>query len=149
MLCPVDDSELKAASFGGYQIHRCPQCLGASVNGTVLRDVRAYVALELHRQQGTAASVRPCPKDATAMKTLSYKGLVMCACPQCLGLWLDAGQLSRLLEMAGPPKQTDLSTFRDSLATIRSNSSCGPLDGVGDIMEFAADVLDSIGKLTD
>lgn len=149
MLCPVDDSELKAASFGGYQIHRCPQCLGASVDGTVLRDVRAYVALELHKQHGTAASVRPCPKDAVAMKTLCYKGLALCACPQCLGLWLDAGQLSRLLELAGPPRQTDLSTIGDSLATIPSNSSCGTLESFGDIFEFSADVLDVLGKLTD
>ena len=149
MLCPVDDSVLKVASFGGYQIHRCPQCLGASVNGTVLRDVRAYVALELHKQHGTAASVRPCPKDATAMKTLSYKGLALCACPQCLGLWLDAGQLSRLLELSGPPRQTDLSAIGDSLATISNNSSSGTLESLGDIMEFSSDVLDIIGKLTD
>jgi Zn-finger nucleic acid-binding protein len=149
MLCPVDDSELLVASFGGYQIHRCTQCLGVSVSGNLLRDVRAYAALEMHKKQGDVQSVRPCPTDAKVMKALEYKGVAMCVCPQCFGLWLGASQLSRLLELVGPPKQADLSKIGQSLTTMRSSVGPSSPDGLGDILEFAIDVFDAIGKLAD
>lgn len=144
MLCPVDDSELNAGSFGGYAIHRCPQCLGASVNGNLLRDVRAHVTLELHKQQAPAASLRPCPKDGASMKSLAYKGIPLCACPQCLGLWLDAGKLSRLLELAGPPKQPDLSAIGQSLPDLPHHRTADEIEG---ILELSADALRVISKL--
>ncbi len=149
MLCPVDDSELLVASFGGYPIHRCAQCLGVAVSGSLLRDVRAYAALEMHKKQGDAPSVRPCPTDAKAMRALEYKGVAMCVCKQCLGLWLDAGQLSRLLELMGPPKQEDLSKIGQSLTTMRSSAGPSSIDGLGDILELAVDVFGAIGKLAD
>lgn len=149
MLCPVDDSELLVASFGGYQVHRCTQCLGVAVSGNLLRDVRAYAALEMHKKRDDAPSVRPCPTDAKAMKVLEYKGVAMFVCPQCLGLWLAPGQLSRLLELVGPPKQADLSKIGQSLTTVRSSVGPSGIDGLGDILEFSVDVFDAIGKLAD
>jgi Zn-finger nucleic acid-binding protein len=149
MLCPVDNTTLQTASFGAYPIHRCPQCLGVSVKGDVLREVRAYAALELQKQQGVAATVRPCPHDGKAMKSLGYKGVAMCACQQCLGLWLDAGQFSRLLDLLEPPKQADLSKIGQSLPTIRSKIDTGGIEGLGDILEIASDVFNTIGKLAD
>lgn len=149
MLCPVDDAELKAGSFSGYEIHRCPQCLGASVNVNVLRDVRAYVALELHKQQAPNASMRPCPKDGTAMKSLIYKSVPLCACPQCLRLWLDKGELARLLELAGPARQPDLSTIGQRLPDVPSHRSANSIGDIGNILELSADTLSLIGKLLD
>ncbi len=149
MLCPVDDSELLVASFGGYQVYRCKQCLGVAVSGNLLRNVRAYAALELHKKHSDAPGVQPCPTDAKAMKSLEYKGVAMCVCPQCLGLWLKAGQLSRLLELVGPPEQTDLSKIGQSLTTLRSSVGPSCIDGLGDILEFPIDVIDAIGTLAE
>lgn len=146
--CPVDHAELDAGSFGGYRIDRCPQCLAAAVNGNLLRDVRAFLALELHKRQGCASALL-CPNDGTAMKTLGYKGVVMDACPRCLGLWLAAGQWSRLLELAGPPRQTDLSTIGRSLARIPNASSFNNLESFADILELSADLVEAIGKISD
>lgn len=149
MLCPVDDSELLVDSFGGYQVHRCAQCLGVAVSGNLWRDVRAYAALEIHKNRGDALSVRPCPTDAKAMKVLEYKGVAMFVCPQCLGLWLVFDQLSRLLELVGPPKQANLSKIGQSLTMVRSNVGPNGIDGLGDILEFSVDVFDAIGKLAE
>ena len=149
MLCPVDDAELKAGSFGGYEIHRCPLCLGASVNSNLLRDVRAYVTLALHKQEAPAASLRPCPKDGRAMKSLSYKGVPLCACPQCLRLWLDQGKLSRLLELAGPARQTDLSAIGQSLQEVPRHRAADRIQDAASILDLSADALRLIGKLLD
>jgi Zn-finger nucleic acid-binding protein len=148
MLCPVDDTQLAPGSLGGHRIHHCPQCLGVSLSGTLLREVRAHAALQLHKQ-GDTAGARPCPEDGRAMKALDYKGVTMCACPQCLGLWLDAGQLSRLLALVEPSKQADLSKIGQSLQAMPGNSAFDNLGGLGDILEFAAEVMDVVGNVTD
>ena len=149
MLCPVDDSQLKVGSSRGHQIYHCRQCLGGLLNGNALREVRAYAALELHKQQGEATSVRPCPTDGKAMRSLEYKGVAMRVCPQCFGLWLDAAQLSRLLELASPPTQANLSKIGQSLTTMPRSSAPGRLEELGHIVEFSAGIFKAIGKFVD
>jgi Zn-finger nucleic acid-binding protein len=145
MLCPVDDAQLTAASFGGHQIYRCPQCQGVSLSGTLLVQLRAHTALQLHKQRDSVG-VQPCPVDGQSMKPIDYKGVAMCACRQCLGLWLEAGQFSRLLELVEPPRQAELSKIGQSLSGSSSSSS---VDGLGDILEFASDILDVVGNIAD
>lgn len=149
MLCPVDDSPLVVASYEGYPIHRCPQCLGVSVSGSLLRDVRAHTALGLHKGQGDTSLARPCPSDGTAMKQLAYKRIPVCACPQCLRLWLEAGTLSRLFDVVAPPRQEDLSSIGQSLSEMGNSAALSDLDGLGDILDLTGDVFDAIGNLTD
>lgn len=38
-----------------------------------------------------------CPKDGTQLKTMSAYDLTLDVCPQCHGVWLDAGELPRLV----------------------------------------------------
>ncbi|WP_187358797.1 TFIIB-type zinc ribbon-containing protein [Pseudoduganella aquatica] len=103
------------------------------------------MALQLH-QQRDSAGVQPCPVDGQAMKPIDYQGVAMCACRQCLGLWLEAGQFSRLLELVEPPRQADLSNIGQCVPGSSSSSS---IDGLGDILEFASDVFDVLGNFTD
>lgn len=147
MRCPVDHSELLSDSLAGYQVHRCGQCCGVALNGNALRDVRAFAALKMHKQEGGAADVGPCPADSSAMMALEYKGVFMCVCSQCLGLWLTPGQWTRLLELVEQPKQTDLSKIGQSLSALPDCSlgASSSLDGYRDILEF----IDAIGKLVD
>jgi Zn-finger nucleic acid-binding protein len=149
MHCPVDDSPLISAQLGGCDVHRCAQCSGVAVNGNLLREVRAYAALKLHREHGDVVNAWHCPTDGKAMKVLAYKGIDMCACPQCLGLWLEADQLSRLMELVRPPKQADLSKIGQGLTTIRGSATGSDIAGLGDILEFSVDVVDVIGKVAD
>jgi Zn-finger nucleic acid-binding protein len=149
MLCPVDGSDLSLASVSGYQMHRCVQCMGVSISGSLLRDVRAYAALEMHRRRTDVPGGRTCPSDGMAMRMLVYKGVAMEACPQCLGFWLDACQLPCLLELTGPPKYADLSKIGQRLPTLRSGVSTSDVDGLVDIFELSTDVIEAIGKLAD
>jgi len=158
MLCPVDHSELLVDSVDGYRVHRCAQCFGVALGGNLLREVRAYVALTLHqRRDGAAAGIGPCPADAKPMAALEYKGVSLCACPQCLGLWLSGEQWTRLSEIVGPPRQADLSGVVQNLTATATYGSFGSnslnnlngLDGIGDILEVSIEIIEAIGKLAD
>ena len=41
---------------------------------------------------------RVCPVDATELRRLERSGVQVDACPTCRGLWLDRGELDKLLE---------------------------------------------------
>lgn len=42
-----------------------------------------------------------CPNDNTAMQEIDRNGVRIDVCPQCRGVWLDRGELEKLLEMVG------------------------------------------------
>lgn len=39
-----------------------------------------------------------CPNDGTRLVELERSGILIDACPECRGIWLDRGELDRLLE---------------------------------------------------
>jgi len=41
-----------------------------------------------------------CPNDNTAMQTLERAGVQFDMCPACRGVWLDRGELEKLMEAA-------------------------------------------------
>ncbi len=41
-----------------------------------------------------------CPNDNTAMQTLDRSGVQFDMCPTCRGVWLDRGELEKLMEGA-------------------------------------------------
>lgn len=41
-----------------------------------------------------------CPNDNTAMQTLDRSGVQFDMCPSCRGVWLDRGELEKLMESA-------------------------------------------------
>ena len=42
-----------------------------------------------------------CPNDNAAMQTLERGGVQFDMCPTCRGVWLDRGELEKLMESAG------------------------------------------------
>lgn len=118
MFCPEDQTPLALADWSGHPIHRCPQCEGVALPGTLLREVRAFAALELHKQQDHTAHALACPVDGKMMKELAYKDVALCACPQCYGLWLDAQHMPRLAALVAPSGTPDLSKIGQSLGTL-------------------------------
>lgn len=38
-----------------------------------------------------------CPNDSTAMQTISRSGVELDICPSCRGVWLDRGELEKIL----------------------------------------------------
>lgn len=147
MLCPVDDSILLASGFGGVTSHRCPQCLGTYVPGNLLREVRAHAALELHHQPEASGRVRPCPGDGKMMKPLHFKGIDLEVCPACHGVWLAAGQMSRLLELVQPARPAHLNNLpRAGSAPEKSGFDVNDaVDGIR-LLSHLADVVVGLWK---
>jgi Zn-finger nucleic acid-binding protein len=42
-----------------------------------------------------------CPNDNSAMQTMSRSGVEFDMCPSCRGVWLDRGELEKLMSAAG------------------------------------------------
>jgi uncharacterized protein len=55
-----------------------------------------------------------CPVDSTELRLSERQGIEIDYCPQCRGVWLDRGELDKILErsaqIAGPDNR---SSFRD------------------------------------
>ncbi len=46
-----------------------------------------------------------CPNDNAAMQTMERAGVQFDMCPDCRGVWLDRGELEKLMAAAPPPPQ--------------------------------------------
>jgi uncharacterized protein len=46
-----------------------------------------------------AAESRLCPADGSTLVAVERSGVVIDACPTCRGLWLDRGELDKLVEI--------------------------------------------------
>jgi Zn-finger nucleic acid-binding protein len=44
-----------------------------------------------------------CPVDGTQLQMMDRQGVEIDYCPQCRGVWLDRGELDKLIERAAPP----------------------------------------------
>lgn len=58
-----------------------------------------------------------CPIDGTALQMADRQGIEIDYCPQCRGVWLDRGELDKIIEKtAGPGAATAASTRPTSAA---------------------------------
>ena len=48
-----------------------------------------------------------CPLCKTELRMTERQGIEVDYCPQCRGIWLDRGELDKLIERAGRPPQSD------------------------------------------
>ncbi len=44
-----------------------------------------------------------CPADETELKMTERQGIEIDYCPQCRGVWLDRGELDKIIDRASPP----------------------------------------------
>lgn len=60
-----------------------------------------------------------CPIDGTALVMSERSGIEIDYCPQCRGVWLDRGELDKIVERAGreyapePPRHDDRHEHRE------------------------------------
>ncbi len=45
-----------------------------------------------------------CPNDGAGMQEVNRNGVLIDICPQCRGVWLDRGELEKLLELMRQPE---------------------------------------------
>jgi uncharacterized protein len=48
-----------------------------------------------------------CPLDNASMREVPRRGVKIDVCPECRGIWLDAGEMEKMLEGAGDWEEED------------------------------------------
>jgi Zn-finger nucleic acid-binding protein len=102
--CLRDGVALAVADAEGHVGHRCPQCaslwLPAAFLAALARDrgfdldaFHAKLAAGIEGDSGFA-----CP-GGHALARVDYRSLELDWCPTCRGVWFDAGELRRLLDL--------------------------------------------------
>ncbi len=86
-----------------------------------------------------------CPVDGTALVIAERSGVEIDYCPTCRGVWLDRGELDKIIERAGsfaPPQAAPRDSGRDYLDSHdrddrgRRKKKGGLGDMLGDIFDF-------------
>ena len=54
-----------------------------------------------------------CPIDGTVLVISDRSGVEIDYCPQCRGVWLDRGELDKIIERAAPPAPPPADRRRD------------------------------------
>jgi Zn-finger nucleic acid-binding protein len=71
------------------------------------------------------ARTRRCPICRVDLQPLTYGGVTLDVCLQCCGIWFDAEELERLLELPGPVFHTSRLQYTGSEPTRRLCPACG------------------------
>lgn len=102
--CPACGSELVDDFVGFCTIDECRRCRGMWLDKGELDTLtsRPLPARFLKPQVPNAAPLRPegtrpCPHCAETMQVNRIKGVNIDVCPTCQGIWLDQGELNKLL----------------------------------------------------
>ena len=63
------------------------------------------------RDEATVSSML-CPVCKTGLALSDRQGVEIDYCPQCRGVWLDRGELDKIIERAGPPASEPAQEYR-------------------------------------
>ena len=107
-MCPECGAPMVAYEFEGVEIDRCLKCGGTWLDGGELEQIcrMAEVATgpltdAIEQAAGTKNRDRRCPRCAKAMETISVdpkRPVQLERCPFGDGLWLDRGEMRRLID---------------------------------------------------
>ena len=53
-----------------------------------------------------------CPVDGETLVIAERSGVEIDYCPKCRGVWLDLGELDKIIERAGPPSSVPAQEYR-------------------------------------
>lgn len=54
-----------------------------------------------------------CPNDGSVLTMADRQGIEIDYCPQCRGIWLDRGELDKLIERSNGASQGSRETYRE------------------------------------
>jgi Zn-finger nucleic acid-binding protein len=60
-----------------------------------------------------------CPTDGTALRRIERSGVHVDACPSCRGVWLDRGELDKIVER----ERSDLDDFEQEIRGVPDSDS--------------------------
>lgn len=118
--CPACQSPLKPEVIAGITLDLCPQCGGCWLDdGETQSLVRRFSQLSAipyldlrtvfhHPRPPHPNAQRRCPRCNVIMDNINYaynSNILVDRCPQCHGLWTDAGELPAMVQyVKGNPK---------------------------------------------
>jgi len=110
MKCPDCMDELRSFDFKGVTIHECAECKGKWFDRDELRKAKDSADNELRwldfdafgedaEKLSMASEGKFCPKCDEKMLSLKFmdSNVVIDKCSHCNGIWLDAGELAKII----------------------------------------------------
>lgn len=111
MDCPDCKVPLCATEYLGVRVDECPSCLGRWFDRGELRRAKDHADPDLRwldfdvfggepSDSPARAEGRDCPRDLVKMGVIAYErsGVRIEKCGQCLGVWLDHGELEKIVK---------------------------------------------------
>ena len=97
--CPRDRTPLVPQRMEGVTVDACPKCQGAFFDADELGRATGDKALKryLASVHGVASSPMVCPACGGLMDLDPIDGVEIDHCNVCQGVWLDAGEMDRLV----------------------------------------------------
>jgi Zn-finger nucleic acid-binding protein len=101
-ICPRDDTPLHEQRAGRVNVDVCPKCHGTFLDGIELKRVLGdqNITLALADSPGSKRSPVDCPACGSALFLDRVGDVELDHCKECLGVWLDAGEVERLAARA-------------------------------------------------
>lgn len=105
MTCPKCGGELQRVRAAATEVDRCPGCGGVWCDDRELQALldapgEALTALRGGTGGDFDQQAAACPRDGarlTRMFSSRTRDVTVDACPDCRGIWLDGGELERLV----------------------------------------------------
>ena len=144
--CPRDRSPLQAQKMEGVTVDVCPKCSGAFFDADELGRVTGdkELARYLAQVHGKANSPMVCPACGDLMDLDKVGDVEVDHCTSCLGVWLDAGEMDRLVARgedaleAGHDAKAKAAEERRYSAMPRGGAGGGRFGALGDAFRLVA-----------
>lgn len=99
MDCPHPAHRLVDKDHHGHAYAGCDACGGRFIGKGLLHDALGHArdgGLRRDVLAALPASAVRCPADGQTMRALRHEGVEIDVCPQCEGVWLDAGEFEAI-----------------------------------------------------
>jgi Zn-finger nucleic acid-binding protein len=93
--CPRDLSQLISHRTRRLLVQRCERCGGLWLPSGTMALAMRHAAL--HVRTDSCLSSLACPEDGNRLTTIKSRGIEIDVCMACNGVWLDQGELNRIL----------------------------------------------------
>lgn len=130
--CPIDQAAMRTIPLqGGMVEHECGRCGGLWLPGALVRATIGEVPPQRLKAAADSARRIHCPADGGRLVAILHHGVEIDVCPCCSGVWLDAGERTRILDSGKP-------------AAARGNA-LDDLSGAVDLIDIGGDLVDLAG----
>jgi Zn-finger nucleic acid-binding protein len=139
--CPRDEVRLVPHAASGVAVHRCGTCAGVWVPPSV---VGAAVGSLRPPESHSITSLR-CPDDGNPLVAVHHRGVEVDFCTACGGVWLDHGELERILR-SNKTTSALVEVAGNGATNVDVFCAAGELAGeaVKVVVEFLADALSGL-----